>query len=52
MTKKMNKDMLFEFDEVFDENIANNEIYEATTRNMVQSLFEGYNCSGNLFFFK
>ncbi|KAK9500444.1 hypothetical protein O3M35_001707 [Rhynocoris fuscipes] len=45
MTKKVNKDMLFEFDQVFGEDSTNDEVYEATTKNMVPSLFDGYNCS-------
>jgi kinesin family protein 18/19 len=38
--------MVFEFDRVFDENTKNVEVYNATTKSIVKSVFEGYNCSG------
>ncbi|KAL1130955.1 hypothetical protein AAG570_012196 [Ranatra chinensis] len=45
INKKEKKNMVFEFDRVFDENSTNDEVYEATTKSLIASVFEGYNCS-------
>uniref|UniRef100_A0A146KMD8 Kinesin-like protein n=1 Tax=Lygus hesperus TaxID=30085 RepID=A0A146KMD8_LYGHE len=45
INRKVNKNMLFEFNRVFDENSTNEEVFDATTKNIVKSVLEGYNCS-------
>ncbi|XP_014243876.1 kinesin-like protein KIF18A isoform X2 [Cimex lectularius] len=45
INKRANKDMLFEFDRVFDEEASNEDVFNVTTKEIVKSIFEGYNCS-------
>lgn len=42
---KPNKDQTFMFDKVFDETKDNAYVFEHTTKEMVQTLLDGYNCS-------
>ena len=44
--KKTQKDMRFVFDHVFDEHSSNEELYEHTTKGILDGLLDGYNCSG------
>ncbi|KAK5107298.1 hypothetical protein LTR62_001391 [Meristemomyces frigidus] len=37
------KDQTFGFDRVFDENTTQGDVYEATTRNLLDSVMDGYN---------
>ncbi|KAI9753355.1 MAG: kinesin-like protein Klp5 [Candelina submexicana] len=39
------KDQTFGFDRVFDENTTQGDVYEATTRNLLDSVFDGYNAT-------
>ncbi|KAI0222183.1 Kinesin-like protein KIF18A [Lamellibrachia satsuma] len=43
--KKPKKDMRFVFDHVFDEHASNEELYEHTTKGILDGLLDGYNCS-------
>lgn len=39
------KDQTFGFDRIFDENITQADVYEATTRNLLDSVLDGYNAT-------
>ena len=39
------KDQTFAFDRVFDENTTQGEVYEATTRGLLDSVLDGYNAT-------
>jgi len=39
------KDQTFAFDRVFDENTTQSDVYEATTRNLLDSVLDGYNAT-------
>ena len=39
------KDQAFMFDRVFDENTTQSDVYEATTRNLLGSVLDGYNAT-------
>lgn len=42
---RRSKDQTFGFDRVFDENTTQGEVYEATTRNLLDSVLDGYNAT-------
>ena len=42
---RRSKDQTFGFDRVFDENTTQGDVYEATTRNLLDSVLEGYNAT-------
>lgn len=42
---KQNKDQTFAFDKVFDENISQGDVYEATTKSLLDSVLNGYNAT-------
>ncbi|KAL6714107.1 tubulin-dependent ATPase kip3 [Lecanora helva] len=42
---KRSKDQTFGFDRVFDENTSQGEVYEATTRSLLDSVLDGYNAT-------
>ncbi|PHH77649.1 hypothetical protein CDD80_379 [Ophiocordyceps camponoti-rufipedis] len=44
-TSKKVKDQVFAFDRVFDENTTQADVYEGTTRNLLDSVFDGYNAT-------
>ena len=44
-TSKKVKDQVFAFDRVFDENTTQSEVYEGTTRNLLDSVLDGYNAT-------
>ncbi|ROW11823.1 hypothetical protein VPNG_05015 [Cytospora leucostoma] len=44
-TGKKVKDQVFAFDRVFDENTSQTEVYEATTKNLLDSVLDGYNAT-------
>ena len=46
LTRRKHKDIQFVFDRVFDEQTDNQEIYESTTRGILDGVLDGYNCSG------
>ena len=39
------KDQTFAFDRVFDENTTQGDVYEATTKSLLDSVLEGYNAT-------
>ncbi|KAH8198910.1 hypothetical protein TruAng_006918 [Truncatella angustata] len=39
------KDQIFAFDRVFDENTTQDEVYEGTTKNLLDSILDGYNAT-------
>lgn len=39
------KDQTFGFDRIFDENVTQGEVYEATTRSLLDSVLDGYNAT-------
>lgn len=43
--KRANKELKFVFDNVCGQNATNRDVFEATTKDMLASLMEGYNCS-------
>ncbi|VVD04131.1 unnamed protein product [Leptidea sinapis] len=43
--KRANKDLKFVFDHVYTHDATNYDIFETTTKEMLSSLMEGYNCS-------
>jgi kinesin family protein 18/19 len=45
MGGKRSKDQPFTFDRVFDDNTTQAEVYEATTKNLLDSVFDGYNAT-------
>ena len=44
-TGKRTKDQTFGFDRVFDENTAQGDVYEGTTKNLLDSVLDGYNAT-------
>lgn len=42
---RRSKDHTFGFDQVFDENTSQAEVYESTTRNLLDSVLDGYNAT-------
>ncbi len=44
-TGRRSKDQTFGFDRVFDENTTQADVYEATTRNLLDSVLDGYNAT-------
>ena len=42
---RRSKDQTFGFDRVFDENTTQADVYEATTRNLLDSVLDGYNAT-------
>lgn len=47
VNKRANKDLKFFFDHVFDENSTQVDIFESTTKGVLDGLMNGFNCSGN-----
>ncbi|RZC32585.1 Kinesin domain containing protein, partial [Asbolus verrucosus] len=45
LLRKANKDLQFMFDRVFGFDCTNEEVFENTTKNLISSLMDGYNCS-------
>jgi hypothetical protein len=45
MGGKRSKDQPFTFDRVFDDNTTQAEVYEATTKTLLDSVFDGYNAT-------
>ncbi|XP_047526944.1 kinesin-like protein KIF18A isoform X1 [Vanessa atalanta] len=43
--KRANKELKFVFDNVCGQNASNQDVFETTTKDMLTSLMEGYNCS-------
>lgn len=45
MLKKQNKQLQFIFDQVFDSISTNIDVFEGSTKSLINSLLDGYNCS-------
>lgn len=45
MLKKQNKQLQFIFDRIFDRTSTNTDVFEGSTKSLINSLLEGYNCS-------
>jgi kinesin family protein 18/19 len=45
LNKRANKDKKFAFDSVFSPASTNVEVFEGTTKDLVETVFSGYNCS-------
>ncbi|XP_006111578.1 kinesin-like protein KIF18A isoform X2 [Pelodiscus sinensis] len=45
INKKKNKDLKFVFDAVFDENSSQSEVFEHTTKTVLDGFLNGYNCT-------
>ena len=45
LLKRANKELQFMFDRVFDMSATNEEVFEGTTKDIITSLLDGYNCS-------
>ncbi|KAL2743039.1 kinesin-like protein KIF18A [Vespula maculifrons] len=45
LLKKQNKELQFIFDKIFGDSSTNNDIFEGTTKDLISSLLNGYNCS-------
>lgn len=43
--RKPNKNIQFVFDEVFDEESTNMQVYESVTKTLISSFLDGYNCA-------
>lgn len=46
MLKKQNKNAQFLFDRVFGQEASNEEVFEGSTKSIVASVLDGFNCSG------
>lgn len=47
INKRANKDLKFVFDQVFGENSSQDEVFENTTKGVLDSVMNGFNCTGN-----
>ena len=45
LNKKQKKDQKFAFDAVYGPDSTNDQVYEGTTKDLVETVFNGYNCS-------
>ena len=45
LLKKQNKELQFVFDRIFDMSSSNVDVYEGSTKELITSLLDGYNCS-------
>lgn len=46
INKKANKDLKFVFDNVFNENSTQDDIFENTTKGVLDGVMNGFNCTG------
>lgn len=46
INKKKSKEMEFLFDRVYGPSESNQDVYDGSTKDIIASLLEGYNCSG------
>lgn len=46
MLKKENKALEFGFDKVFGQAATNDEVFEGSSKDLIASLLDGFNCSG------
>ena len=45
LNKKQKKDQKFAFDAVYGPDSTNDQVFEGTTKDLVETIFNGYNCS-------
>ncbi|XP_045592581.1 uncharacterized protein [Procambarus clarkii] len=45
LSKRQNREQKFAFERVFNENSTNEEVYEATVQDIIDTVLSGYNCS-------
>ena len=45
LNKKQKKDQKFAFDAVYGPDSTNEQVYEGTTKDLVETIFNGFNCS-------
>ncbi|XP_031840378.1 kinesin-like protein KIF18A [Nomia melanderi] len=45
LLRKQNKELQFIFDKIFDMQSTNNDVFEGSTKDLIASLLDGYNCS-------
>ena len=45
LNKKQKKDQKFAFDAVYGPDSTNDQVYEGTTKDLVETIFNGFNCS-------
>lgn len=45
ITRKVNKKLAMEFDEIFDGNAINSDLFESCMKPLVRSVMDGFNCS-------
>jgi len=48
INKRMKKDLKFIFDAVFAEDSSQLEVFEHTTKSVIDGFLNGYNCTGNI----
>ena len=46
LLKKANRDIRFAFDQVYDMEATNAQVYEKTMKTALDALLDGFNCSG------
>ena len=47
LNKRASKDMQYMFDRVFHPHHNNQQLFEATTKDVIDTVIDGFNCSGN-----
>ena len=46
LNKRASKDMQYMFDRVFHPHHTNQQLFEATTKDVIDTVIDGFNCSG------
>lgn len=46
INKRQRKDLKFMFDAIFDDSSSQLEVFEHTTKNLIDGFLNGYNCTG------
>ena len=46
LNKRQNREQKFMFEKVFHEGSTNQEVYESTTQDIIDTVLKGFNCSG------
>ena len=48
LLKRTCKDMRFAFDRVFDDETSTDEVFNHTTKDIIDGVLHGFNCSGKM----
>lgn len=48
INKRQRKDLKFMFDAIFDDSSSQLEVFEHTTKSLIDGFLNGYNCTGNV----